>query len=100
MVRKVLFTFKDNHLEKLLQIQKEGSYTTPMECLGEALRILNGLQEQAKEGYYEIIVRNPRTGEERTVVLDRFMKIADAHMEELTDDFEGPQGPQASDVCL
>jgi hypothetical protein len=35
----------------------------------DSLQISRALQQQAEQGYSEVIVRNPETGEERIVVI-------------------------------
>ena len=80
MVKKIIFHFTGDNMDNLVKIQKEGYFSMPMDCLTESMRILNGLQRQAKEGYCELIVRNPRTGEERAFMVPHLEKISDKHM--------------------
>ena len=67
--KRVIFTFAPESLSALEQIQETGGYSSLAETVKDSLQILWVLQKQAKQGYTELIVRNPKTDAEK-VVLD------------------------------
>lgn len=72
----VLLTFDDGSLATLTQMTTDGHYTDPADTLRESLQITATFMTQAKRGFSEVIVRNPRTGDERTVEIPRLALIA------------------------
>lgn len=76
MVKKVIFTFSNNNLEILHKISQEGGFDDLTETINEGLKILRCLQQQAKEGYSEILVINPDTNETRNIISDHLKKLA------------------------
>ena len=66
---RVVFTFEPESLTALEKIQEDGSYESLAATVKDALQILWVIQREAKKGYTELIVRNPKTDGEK-VVLD------------------------------
>ena len=66
---RVIFTFEPENLAALEKIQADGGYESLAATVKDALQILWVLQREAKKGYTELIIRNPRTDAEK-VVLD------------------------------
>ena len=69
MSKRVVFTFEPESLAALEKIQADGGYDTLAATVKDALQILWAIQREAKKGYSELIVRNPKTDGEK-VVLD------------------------------
>lgn len=67
---RVVFTFDERSLAVLKQMTEESHFPSMAATVRAALRIVNTLQTQAKNGYTEVIVRNPTTGAERMIVID------------------------------
>jgi hypothetical protein len=67
--KRVAFTFDERSLLTLEEITKEGRFSSMGDSMRESLQISRALQEQAREGFSEIVVRNPSTGEERVIVI-------------------------------
>jgi len=65
--QRVVFTFDEDSLERLNEIQQIGQFASLGEAVSDSLRINHALQTQAAEGFTEIIVRNPVTGQERVM---------------------------------
>ena len=67
--KRVVFTFTPESLSVLEQIQERGGYASLAETVKDSLQILRAIQKGAKQGYTELIVRNPKTDADK-VVLD------------------------------
>ena len=67
--KRVVFTFDPESLTALEEMQERGGYASLAETVKDSLQILWAIQNLAKEGYSELIVRNPKTDSEK-VVLD------------------------------
>ncbi len=75
--KRVVFTFDDRSLESLDQIKAEGRFSSLAEAVREALRVSRALQAQGKEGFTQVKVRNPKSGEERTLVIPELVRKGD-----------------------
>lgn len=75
----VLLTFDDGSLTTLTQMTTDGQYTDLADTLHESLQINATFMTQARQGFSEVIVRNPRTGDERVVEIPRLTLIAARH---------------------
>ncbi|MEK6849021.1 MAG: hypothetical protein AABY01_00460 [Nanoarchaeota archaeon] len=71
--RKLLFTLDEETYAAITKVQKECNYDMPAGVVRDALTLYFGIREQAKEGFHEITLKNPKTGEERVLV--------DSHLE-------------------
>jgi hypothetical protein len=69
--KQVIFTFNEHSYESLKQIQSVGRFSTLAEAIQQSLVISKALQSQGKQGFTEVIVRNPETGCERVLALPR-----------------------------
>ena len=67
--KRVAFTFDERSLNTLGDMTEEGHFSSMADTVRESLQISRALQVQAKQGFTEIIVRNPKTGEERVIVI-------------------------------
>jgi hypothetical protein len=67
--QRVVFSFDERSLESLQKIKEQGHFASMGEAVRESLQISRALQSQANQGYSEIVVRNPDTGEERVIVV-------------------------------
>ena len=67
--KRVTFTFDERSLDTLEDMTEEGKFSSMAETVRESLQISRALQSQAKQGYTELTVRNPDTGEERVIVI-------------------------------
>ncbi len=67
--RRVVFTFDERSLEGLDQITKQGHYSSMAETVRDSLTINRALHSQAEEGFTQVVVRNPKTGEERVIII-------------------------------
>lgn len=73
--KRVAFTFDDRSLKTLEQMTAEGHFGSMADTVRESLQISRALQSQARQGYTEVIMRNPDTKEERVVVIPRLSSL-------------------------
>lgn len=73
--RRVAFTFDDSSIKTLEEMTIEGQYSSMADCVRESLQITRALHLQARRGFTEVIVRDPSTGKERTIVIPRLYLI-------------------------
>lgn len=67
--KRVVFTFDERSLESLKEITEQGHFSSMAETVRESLTINRALQRQAQSGFTEVVVRNPKTNEERVIVI-------------------------------
>ena len=61
--KRVVFKFDEPSLRALEVMTKEGCYNSIADTVRESLQISRALQTQAKQGFSEITLLNPDTGE-------------------------------------
>lgn len=66
--RRVVFTFDHRSLDSLERLTKQGAYSSMADAVRDSLRLRRALQQQAEQGFVELVVRNPKTREERILV--------------------------------
>jgi hypothetical protein len=67
--KRVVFTFDERSLEGLEELKKTGGYGTLADTVRDSLRMFRAIKKQSNDGFTEILVRNPKTGSERVMVL-------------------------------
>lgn len=67
--KRVAFTFDERSLATLEDMTEEGHFSSMADTVRESLQISRALQIQVKQGYTELVVRNPETGEERVIII-------------------------------
>lgn len=67
--KRVVFSFDERSLESLENLREEGNFNTLAQTVRESLHIAHALQKLAAEGFTEVSVRNPDSGDERVLVL-------------------------------
>ncbi len=73
---RVAFTFDVHSLADLEEMKEEGPYSCLAETVHDSLQITRALQTQAKNGYNEIIVRDPVPEEERLLMIPTIRAVA------------------------
>jgi hypothetical protein len=76
MSQRVVFTFDDNSLESLKQIQHRGDYVSMGTAVRDAVQLSEVLQDQAADGFTEIVLRNPKTHQEKNLIIPSLKRIA------------------------
>lgn len=67
--RRIIFTFDEKNFERMEHIKERGRFSTYADAVRESMTINRALQEQADQGYTEIVVRNPKTKEQRVMIV-------------------------------
>ena len=67
--KRIMFTFDRRSYDVLTSLKEAGQFTSMAHAVRDALSMVRALQEQAKQGFTEIVARNPETKEERVLVL-------------------------------
>src|SRR5689334_6351479 len=67
--KRVVFTFDERSMESLQAIKKKARSASLGDAVKESLQVNRTLHEQADNGFNEVIVRNPKTKEERVLVI-------------------------------
>lgn len=75
--KRVAFTFDERSLTTLDDMTKDGKFATMGDTVRESLQISRALQNQAKNGYVEVIVRNPKTGEQKVIVIPSLHSLSE-----------------------
>ena len=73
---RIVFTFDEESLASLEEIKDDGNYSCFAETVRESLQITRSLQKLAKRGYSEIIVRDPKTEDERLLIIPTIQAVA------------------------
>lgn len=75
MSQRVIFTFDDNSLKSLEQVKSTGGFTSLATAVRDSVQINEVLQQQVAEGFNEIVVRNPKTKKEKTLVIPTLQNV-------------------------
>jgi Arc/MetJ-type ribon-helix-helix transcriptional regulator len=67
--KRVLFTFDPRNYNNLRELTVSGGFQSASDAVRDALQVARSLQQQAAQGFTEIMARNPKTGQERVIVL-------------------------------
>ena len=67
--RRLVFTFDERSLESLEKLKQQGRFSSLADAVRQSLQISKALQSQGEQGFKEVVVRNPRTEEERVLVI-------------------------------
>jgi hypothetical protein len=76
MSQRVVFTFDENSLESLKQLQQKGEFTSLGTAVREAVHLSEVLQDQITAGFSEVVLRNPKTNQEKTIVIPSLQRVA------------------------
>lgn len=67
--QRVVFTFDERSFASLKEMVEHGRFPSMADAVRESVAVNRALQAQANQGYTEVVVRDPETGEERVMVL-------------------------------
>ena len=76
MSKRIVFTFDDKSIDSLVQVKEKGRFPSLGTAVRESIQINQELQDQASEGFSEVVVRNPKTKQEKTIVIPSLKKSA------------------------
>ena len=75
--QRVVFSFDANSLEALNNVKERGGFPSLGMAVRESIQLSDFLQGQVDKGFTEIIVRNPDTNQEKTIVVSSLQRLAD-----------------------
>jgi hypothetical protein len=78
MSQRVVFTFDDNSLDSLKQLQSRGDYTSMGTAVRDAVQLSEVLQGQVADGFTEVVLRNPKTNQEKHLIIPFLKRVARA----------------------
>jgi len=73
---RVVFSFDQNSLETLNEVKNKGGFPSLATAVKESIQLNDFLQNQVEKGFTEIVVRNPETNQEKTIVVSSLQKVA------------------------
>ncbi len=73
---RIVVTFGANSLDSLKKIQKRGEFSSISAAVREAVLLSEVLQEQAGNGFTEVILRNTKTNKEKMLEIPSLRRIA------------------------
>jgi hypothetical protein len=75
MPQRVVFSFNESGLDSLKQVEARGDFPSMGAAVRESIQISEILQNQAAEGYTEVVLRNPKTNQEKIIMIPSLQKI-------------------------
>lgn len=75
MSQRVVFTFDDSSLESLKQIKERGDYISMGTAVRDAVQLSEVLQEQVADGFTEVVLRNPKTNQEKHLIIPSLKRV-------------------------
>lgn len=68
-MKRVVFNFDEQSLKRLQSIAKDLNYKSPAGVVGDAVAVFDAIAKTHKQGFTELVVRNPNTNKEREIIL-------------------------------
>jgi len=78
MSQRVVFTFDEGSLDSLKQVQTRADFPSMGTAVRDSIQLSEILQDQVAAGFTEVVLRNPRTNQEKTLVIPSLQKVAKA----------------------
>jgi hypothetical protein len=78
MSQRVVFTFDNSSLDSLKQVQQRGEFASMGTAVRESVQLSEVLQDQVADGFSEVVLRNPKTKQEKTLIIPSLQKLAKA----------------------
>lgn len=69
MAKRIMVTFDERSSETLDKIADRGKFGSTAATVRNSLEVTEALQNQASEGFTEVVVRNPKTKQEKILVI-------------------------------
>ncbi len=76
MSQRVVFTFDESSLGSLKQVQERGEFSSMGTAVREAVQLSEVLQDQVNQGFTEVVLRNPRSNLEKTLIIPSLQRLA------------------------
>ncbi len=74
MPKRIVFTFDDRSIGSLEKVKELGQFSSLGTAVRESVLINQELHNQASEGFSEVVVRNPKTKQEKTIIIPSLRK--------------------------
>lgn len=75
---RVVFSFDEPSLDSLRQVKEKGVFPSLGTAVRESIQLSETLQDEVENGYTEIVLRNPKTQQEKIVVIPSLVRVAKA----------------------
>ena len=76
MARRVVFTFDDRSYSKLRHLQERGEFSSLGTAVRESIQLSDILQDQVDQGFSEVVLRNPDTNQEKTIIIPSLHRVS------------------------
>lgn len=96
--KRILFSFDPRSHQNLRELTDAGGFPSASDAVRDSLRIARALQDQARLGFTEVVVRNPFTNQEKVMVLPSSSLPPSFSDDEQANESSQPQFSQARDV--
>jgi Arc/MetJ-type ribon-helix-helix transcriptional regulator len=96
--KRILFTFDPRSHQNLRELTDTGGFPSASDAVRDALKVARALQDQARLGFTEVVVRNPVTNQEKVMVLPSSSLPPFADEQEQAEEITHPQFSPAEDV--
>lgn len=80
MAKRIVFSFDDRSLDRLEQVKEKGGFQSLGTAVRESIQINQALHDEASEGFTEVVVRNPKTKQEKTLVIPSLKRASAASL--------------------
>jgi hypothetical protein len=67
--KRIVFTFGPKNMGSLEAVKERGNFSSLGSAVRESILVNEVLHNQAAEGFTEVVVRNPKTKQEKTIVI-------------------------------
>ena len=67
--KRIVFTFGPKNMGSLETVKEKGNFSSLGSAVRESILVNEVLHNQAAEGFTEVVVRNPKTKQEKTIVI-------------------------------
>jgi hypothetical protein len=74
--QRVVFSFDPESLATLNQVKERGGFQSLGMAVKESIELSDFLQNLVDKGFSEIIVKNPETSQEKTIIVSSLQKLA------------------------
>lgn len=67
--QRVVFTFDDRSYGSLKSVQEKGEFSSMGTAVKESIQLSEILQDQVSQGFSEVVLRNPKTNQEKVIII-------------------------------
>lgn len=67
--QRVVFTFDDHSYETLKSLREKGDFSSMGTAVKESIQLSEILQDQVSQGFSEVVLRNPKTNQEKVLII-------------------------------